>query len=211
MVRHFLSIAEYSPDELHHLLELAARLKRERLAGGNKPLLQGKVLGMIFEKPSLRTRVSFDIAMRHLGGDALYLSPAEVGLGQRESIADISRVANFGIGTLALEGRQLRRRNSVPTKKAIERAKADKRAGVDLPPPKKAKPRTRRRAKYAHDVGQGRRKPKRRPRASRAVIKALRREPRSTVSRKALSRQAARAAAHKAARTRRRRKTGKRR
>ena len=51
-----------------------------------------KVLAMIFQKPSLRTRVSFDMAMRHMGGDALYLSPAEVGLGQRESIADVARV-----------------------------------------------------------------------------------------------------------------------
>ena len=46
---------------------------------------------MIFQKPSLRTRVSFDMAMRHLGGDALYLSPNEIGLGQRESIADVAR------------------------------------------------------------------------------------------------------------------------
>ncbi len=47
---------------------------------------------MIFQKPSLRTRVSFDMAMRHLGGDALYLSPNEIGLGQRESVADVARV-----------------------------------------------------------------------------------------------------------------------
>jgi ornithine carbamoyltransferase len=50
------------------------------------------VLGMIFQKPSLRTRVSFDMAMRHMGGDALYLSPAEIGLGTRETIADVARV-----------------------------------------------------------------------------------------------------------------------
>jgi ornithine carbamoyltransferase len=55
-------------------------------------LLKGKVLAMIFQKPSLRTRVSFDMAMRHLGGDALYLSPQEIGLGKRESIADVARV-----------------------------------------------------------------------------------------------------------------------
>jgi len=54
--------------------------------------LKGKVLAMIFQKPSLRTRVSFDMAMRHLGGDALYLSPQEIGLGKRESIADVARV-----------------------------------------------------------------------------------------------------------------------
>jgi ornithine carbamoyltransferase len=55
-------------------------------------MLHGQVLGMVFQKPSLRTRVSFDMAMRHLGGDALYLSPNEVGLGGRESVADVARV-----------------------------------------------------------------------------------------------------------------------
>jgi ornithine carbamoyltransferase len=74
------------------MLDLAVRLKKEWQAGGNHPHLQGKVLGMVFQKPSLRTRVSFDMAMRHLGGDALYLSPNEIGLGQRESIADVARV-----------------------------------------------------------------------------------------------------------------------
>jgi ornithine carbamoyltransferase len=91
-MRHFLSIAEHSPEELQHLLDLAERLKKEHNGGGNKPLFLGKVLGMVFQKPSLRTRVSFDMAMRHLGGDALYISPAEIGIGQRESVADISRV-----------------------------------------------------------------------------------------------------------------------
>ncbi len=56
------------------------------------PDFKGKVLAMIFQKPSLRTRVSFDMAMRHMGGDALYLSPAEIGLGKRELIADVARV-----------------------------------------------------------------------------------------------------------------------
>lgn len=90
--RHFLAIADYSPQEIQELLDLAVDLKQEYFAGGNPPLLKGKVLGMIFQKPSLRTRVSFDMAMRHLGGDALYLSPQEVGLGQREAIADVARV-----------------------------------------------------------------------------------------------------------------------
>jgi ornithine carbamoyltransferase len=91
-MRHFLSIADYTQDELNHLLDLAIDLKSSWQKGGNEPLLANKVLAMVFQKPSLRTRVSFDMAMRHLGGDALYLSPAEIGLGKRESIADVSRV-----------------------------------------------------------------------------------------------------------------------
>jgi ornithine carbamoyltransferase len=92
MMRHFLSLVDTSSEELNELLNLAVRLKRERQEGGNEPLLAGKVLAMVFQKPSLRTRISFDMAMRHLGGDALYLSPNEIGLGKRESIADVSRV-----------------------------------------------------------------------------------------------------------------------
>lgn len=91
-MKHFLDISNHSPEELQDLLDLAIRLKKEYFATGNLPLFKGKVLGMIFQKPSLRTRVSFDMAMRHMGGDALYLSPNEIGLGKRESIADIARV-----------------------------------------------------------------------------------------------------------------------
>ena len=91
-MRHFLHVADYSPKELQHLLDLAVELKKEWKRGGNKPVLHGQVLGMVFQKPSLRTRVSFDMAMRHLGGDALYLSPNEIGLGGRESVADVARV-----------------------------------------------------------------------------------------------------------------------
>ena len=91
-MKDFLSIADHSPSDLRSLLDLAIRLKAEWKTVGNRPLLKNKVLAMIFQKPSLRTRVSFDMAMRHLGGDALYLSPSEVGLGKRESIADVARV-----------------------------------------------------------------------------------------------------------------------
>jgi ornithine carbamoyltransferase len=92
MKKDFLAITDYSAKELQDLLDLAVRLKKEHFAGGNAPILKSKVLAMIFQKPSLRTRVSFDMAMRHLGGDALYLSPQEIGLGQRESVADVARV-----------------------------------------------------------------------------------------------------------------------
>lgn len=91
-MKDFIAIADHSSEQLQNLLAMAIRLKNEFKAGGNSPLLKGKVLAMIFQKPSLRTRVSFDMAMRQLGGDALYLSPDEIGLGKRESIADVARV-----------------------------------------------------------------------------------------------------------------------
>lgn len=91
-MKDFIAISDYSSEEIEDLLDLAIKLKKQYFKKGNKPIFQGKVLGMIFQKPSLRTRVSFDMAMRHCGGDALYLSPNEIGLGKRESIADIARV-----------------------------------------------------------------------------------------------------------------------
>ncbi|MGD8759086.1 MAG: ornithine carbamoyltransferase, partial [Anaerolineales bacterium] len=91
-MRHFLSILDHSSQELLDLIELSLRLKAELAKGGNKPLLKDKVLSMVFQKPSLRTRVSFDVGMHQLGGVALYLSPDEIGLGKRESVADVSRV-----------------------------------------------------------------------------------------------------------------------
>ena len=91
-MKDFIAIADFSALEIQSLLDLAQQLKKQYFTSGNPPLLKGNVLAMIFQKPSLRTRVSFDMAMRHLGGDALYLSPAEIGLGKRESIADVARV-----------------------------------------------------------------------------------------------------------------------
>jgi ornithine carbamoyltransferase len=91
-MKHLLSIADLSTDELWKILHVASELKAEWQSGGNKPILQGKVLGMIFQKPSLRTRVSFEMGMIHLGGAAIYLSPSEIRLGERESVADVARV-----------------------------------------------------------------------------------------------------------------------
>ena len=91
-MKDFLAIADYTQEEIQAILDQAVELKKEWSEKGNPPLFKNKVLAMIFQKPSLRTRVSFDMAMRHLGGDALYLSPAEIGLGKRESIADVARV-----------------------------------------------------------------------------------------------------------------------
>lgn len=91
-MKHFLELADWTSSDLWDMLRLAVDLKEEWQDGGNEPVLKGKALGMIFQKPSLRTRVSFEMGMVHLGGYALYLSPQEIGLGQRESIADIARV-----------------------------------------------------------------------------------------------------------------------
>ncbi|MDO9546572.1 MAG: ornithine carbamoyltransferase [Pelolinea sp.] len=102
MKRDFLAINDYTKTHLEELLNLALSLKKEYFAQGNLPLLKGKVLGMVFNKPSLRTRISFDMAMRHLGGDALFISPSEIGLGKRESIADVARVlAGYVSGIMA--------------------------------------------------------------------------------------------------------------
>ena len=89
---HYLNLADLTPDDLRHLLRLAIKLKDEWRSSGNRPLLKGKTLGLLFQKPSLRTRVSFEMGMTHLGGHALYLSPAEIKLGERESVPDVARV-----------------------------------------------------------------------------------------------------------------------
>jgi len=83
-----LSIADLSSGEIRLLISNAVDMKAE----GWLSILNHKTLALIFEKPSLRTRVSFELAMRQLGGEAIYLSPAEVGMGKRESVADVARV-----------------------------------------------------------------------------------------------------------------------
>ena len=90
---HYLDLESVTSEQFWGLLRLAKRLKEERLQQGqNQPILAGKSLAMLFMKPSLRTRVSFEMGMQHLGGYAFYLSPQEVGLGTRESAADVVRV-----------------------------------------------------------------------------------------------------------------------
>ncbi|HEY86227.1 MAG TPA: ornithine carbamoyltransferase [Chloroflexi bacterium] len=91
-MKHFINLVDLSTDDIWTVLNKATELKKEWQAGGNKPILKGKILAMVFQKPSLRTRVSFDVGMLHLGGNALYLSPAEIGLGGRESVPDVARV-----------------------------------------------------------------------------------------------------------------------
>ena len=83
-----LSVSDLSGEDIHLLISDAVDMK----ARGWFSSLSEKVLALIFEKPSLRTRVSFEVAMRQLGGHAIHLSPAEVGLGRRESVSDVARV-----------------------------------------------------------------------------------------------------------------------
>lgn len=102
MKRDFLGLADLSTEQIQYLLDLAVSLKRELRAGGNAPRLAGLTLGMVFQKPSLRTRVSFDVGMSQLGGRAIYISPDEIGLGTRESVPDVARVlSRFVDGIMA--------------------------------------------------------------------------------------------------------------
>jgi len=89
----FLDLQQLSSEQFWGLLHLARELKVERhRLGQNAPILAGKSLALLFQKPSLRTRVSFEMGMVQLGGYAFYLSPQEIGLGARESVADVARV-----------------------------------------------------------------------------------------------------------------------
>ncbi len=85
----FLSIRDFSPQEIGQFLHVACQLKAH--PGGYTSALKGKTLAMIFEKPSLRTRVTFDVGIEELGGHPLYLSPAEISLGKRESVYDVAK------------------------------------------------------------------------------------------------------------------------
>ncbi|MDI9546829.1 MAG: ornithine carbamoyltransferase [Chloroflexota bacterium] len=102
-LRHFLEIRSVDEDQFWGLLRLAKELKDERTRlGRNAPILDNKALALLFQKPSLRTRVSFEMGMQHLGGHAFYISPQEVGLGARESVPDVARVlSGYADGIMA--------------------------------------------------------------------------------------------------------------
>jgi ornithine carbamoyltransferase len=95
-----VSVADLSASEIDQLLSRARELKRGASSQASQAL-KGRTLALVFEKPSLRTRVSFEVAMSQLGGQALYLSPAEVGLGQREPVADVARVLSRYVQAIA--------------------------------------------------------------------------------------------------------------
>ena len=89
--RNFVSILDFSSDEIASVLDGAAKLKRDPAAFGERPF-DRKTLAMIFQKPSLRTRVSFETGMTQLGGHAIYLGPTDISLGKRETTEDIGLV-----------------------------------------------------------------------------------------------------------------------
>ena len=91
MKRDLLRIADLTRAEIETVLGVARRLKAELRAGTPHPLLAGRTLAMIFEKPSLRTRVTFEVGMVQLGGAAIHLAPGDIRLGERESAGDIAR------------------------------------------------------------------------------------------------------------------------
>lgn len=93
MYRHFLDISQVDQQALEGIINHSKNMKQQLKAGtGTSKPLQGKVLAMIFEKPSTRTRVSFDVGMRQLGGETIFLSGTEMQLGRSETIADTARV-----------------------------------------------------------------------------------------------------------------------
>lgn len=90
--RHFLTLRDFTPDEIRGILDFAHEIKRRQRAGVVFQPMRGKMMAMIFQKPSLRTRVSFETGMFQMGGSAMYLSPAEIGIGTRETVEDVAKV-----------------------------------------------------------------------------------------------------------------------
>ncbi|MBN2089636.1 ornithine carbamoyltransferase [candidate division KSB1 bacterium] len=102
MTKDFIAITDLAQNEIFEIFDLAKDLKMRQKRGQQHHLLSGKTLAMIFQKPSARTRISFEVGMYQLGGHALYLAPADIGLGQRESVADVARVvARYCDGIMA--------------------------------------------------------------------------------------------------------------
>ena len=91
-IKHLLKLADLTPEQILDILNLADQLKYERKHGIPHPLLAGKTLGMIFQKSSTRTRVSFEVGMSQLGGNALFLSSRDLQIGRGEPVEDTARV-----------------------------------------------------------------------------------------------------------------------
>ena len=104
-MRHLLTLFDLTTPELAHIFDLAEDLKTRLTEGTREQLFHGHVIGLLFEKPSLRTRVSFEAAVAHLGGSSIYLGK-DVGWGQRESTADFSRVVSQYLDVLVCRSKQ---------------------------------------------------------------------------------------------------------
>ncbi len=102
MIRHFTDLFDVSSETAANLIAQAIELKRQDQEGNRPPHLAGRTLGMIFEKPSLRTRVSFEAAISQLGGSAIFMNGKDVGMGVRESIVDFARVISQYVDVLAI-------------------------------------------------------------------------------------------------------------
>ena len=120
-MKDLISMAQLSSEYVISLIQDAVEMKRD----GWRNILDRKILGLLFEKPSLRTRVSFEVAMKQLGGTAIYLSPAEVGLGKREPVSDVARVLSRFVDVIAARTfshqtiTELARYSSVPVINAL--------------------------------------------------------------------------------------------
>jgi ornithine carbamoyltransferase len=101
-MRHFLNLLDLTSDEIGHLLDEATALKAASERGQRPPVLAGRLLGMIFEKPSLRTRASFEAAMAQLGGGSIFLSATDGPIGQRESVPDFARTLSSYVDAVVL-------------------------------------------------------------------------------------------------------------
>ncbi len=101
-MRHFLDLLDLSSDDIGGLLDEATRLKAAHVGGQATPILLGRVLGLVFEKPSLRTRVSFQAAIAQLGGASVFMNGHDVGLGSRESVADVARTISQYVDAVVL-------------------------------------------------------------------------------------------------------------
>jgi ornithine carbamoyltransferase len=101
MKRDLVTLDGLSAEELRNLLTLAAQLKQQLTQGQAHPLLAGRTLALVFEKPSLRTRVTFETGMFQLGGHTVYLAPDDIGLGKRESVADVARALSQWVDVIA--------------------------------------------------------------------------------------------------------------
>jgi ornithine carbamoyltransferase len=138
MPRHFVDLWELSPDEACRLIAHSLDLKRDDQQGMRPPRLPGRTLGLLFDKPSLRTRVSFEAAISRLGGDAIFLRGEDVGLGIRESVADFARVLSqyvdaFAVRTFAHSTvEELARHATVPVINALSHSAHPCQAMADL-------------------------------------------------------------------------------